>query len=38
MMPHSVCAEEIRDIGLWLQKVLAAPIYVCCPLQEAKTP
>ncbi len=21
-MPHSVCAEEIRDIGIWLQKVL----------------
>lgn len=24
MMPHSVCAEEIRDIGLWLKKVLTA--------------
>jgi len=22
-MPHSVCAEEIRDIGHWLQRVLA---------------
>jgi phospholipase/carboxylesterase len=23
-MPHSVCAEEIRDIGVWLRKVLKA--------------
>ncbi|TFW09222.1 carboxylesterase [Oxalobacteraceae bacterium OM1] len=22
MMPHSVCAEEVRDIGNWLRKVL----------------
>jgi phospholipase/carboxylesterase len=22
-MPHSVCAEEVRDIGAWLRKVLA---------------
>ena len=22
-MPHSVCAEEVRDIGNWLQRVLA---------------
>jgi len=21
-MPHSVCAEEIRDIGVWLQRTL----------------
>ena len=24
-MPHSVCAEEIRDIGHWLYRVLAHP-------------
>jgi phospholipase/carboxylesterase len=24
MMPHSVCEEEIDDIGAWLQKVLKA--------------
>ncbi|MGZ3182722.1 MAG: alpha/beta hydrolase [Telluria sp.] len=24
MMPHSVCAEEVRDISAWLHKVLAA--------------
>lgn len=23
LMPHSVCAEEIQDIGQWLQRVLA---------------
>jgi phospholipase/carboxylesterase len=23
MMPHSVCAQEIADIGVWLKKVLA---------------
>jgi phospholipase/carboxylesterase len=23
LMPHSVCQEEIRDIGQWLQRVLA---------------
>ena len=23
-MPHSVCAEEIRDIGAWLTRVLTA--------------
>jgi phospholipase/carboxylesterase len=23
-MPHSVCAEEVRDIGAWLKKILAA--------------
>ena len=21
-MPHSVCAEEIRDVGAWIRKVL----------------
>jgi phospholipase/carboxylesterase len=24
-MPHSVCAEEVRDIGVWLKRVLDAP-------------
>lgn len=24
MMPHSVCEEEITDIGVWLKKILAA--------------
>lgn len=24
-MPHAVCAEEVRDIGHWLQRVLAYP-------------
>jgi phospholipase/carboxylesterase len=23
-MQHSVCAEEVRDIGTWLRRVLAA--------------
>jgi phospholipase/carboxylesterase len=23
MMPHSVCAEEVADIGNWLRRVLA---------------
>jgi phospholipase/carboxylesterase len=23
MMPHSVCEEEIEDIGVWLKRVLA---------------
>jgi phospholipase/carboxylesterase len=22
-MPHSVCGEQVRDIGTWLQRVLA---------------
>jgi phospholipase/carboxylesterase len=23
-MPHSVCLEEVRDIGTWLRRILAA--------------
>lgn len=25
LMPHTVCAEEVRDLGKWLQRVLSQP-------------